>query len=314
MTMTEKQIGLKHTINAHSGWITTISVASNNFKIFATGSRDHSILIWEISQDQKNFVQIKKRLSGHSHFITDLILSPDGKFCISSSWDKTLRLWDLTTSKTVRRFTGHRNDVLSVALSPDNRLIVSGSRDKSIKLWNTLGECKNTFQEQKSSSWVSCVKFLPGEEPLVLSSYWDGLIKIWKISTNQVKSKLSGHKGYINCITVSPDGSLCASGGKDGVVMLWDLQEEKHLYSLESGDIINSLCFSPNRYWLSASTQTGIKVWDLETKELLEDLKISTCNDTDVKKDIACVSMKWTVDGSFFLTGYVDGKLRIWGL
>ena len=29
---------------------------------------------------------------------------------------------------------------------------------------------------------------------------------------------------YLNCVTVSPDGSLCASGGKDGTAMLWDLQ------------------------------------------------------------------------------------------
>ena len=53
-------------------------------------------------------------------------------------------------------------------------------------------------------------------------------------------------------MTVSPDGSLCASGGRDGKAMLWDLNDGKHLYTLESGDIINSLCFSPNRYWLCA--------------------------------------------------------------
>jgi len=311
----EKKLTLNSTLTAHSGWITSISTALNDFKIFATGSRDFLILIWEITQNQNFFAVIKKRLYGHSHFISDLILSPDGKFCISSSWDSTLRLWDLNTCKTVRRFLGHRKDVLSVALSTDNRLIVSGSRDNTIKLWNTLGECKSTFIEPKQSSWVSCVKFLPGEEPLILSSYWDGFIKLWKVSTNHIKSKLPGHKGYINCLAVSPDGSLCASGGKDGTVMLWDLQEEKHLYSLDSGDVITSLCFSPNRYWLCASTHSGIKVWDLETKDLLEDLKLNNFNSSEKnKKDIACISTKWTIDGSFFFTGHVDGKLRIWSL
>lgn len=310
----EKKLSLKYVLDAHSGWVTTIAIATNDFKIFATGSRDNFILIWEIAENQENFAIIKKRLRGHSHFVSELILSPDGKFCISASWDKTLKLWDLNTSKAIRRFDGHKNDVMSVSLSPDNRFIVSGSRDKTIKLWNTLGECKNTFTEQKTSSWVSCVRFLPGEEPLILSSYWDGYIKIWKTSSNQIKSKLSGHKGYINCLTVSPDGSLCASGGKDGVVMLWDLQEEKHLYSLESNDIVHSLCFSPNRYWLCASTSSGIKVWDLETKELLEDLELKKLLPEELKKNIGCVSMKWTVDGSFFITGYVDGKLRIWGI
>lgn len=46
--------------------------------------------------------------------------------------------------------------------------------------------------------------------------------------------------------------------------MLWDLAEGKRLYSLDAGDIIHSLVFSPNRYWLCAATQASIKVWDLE--------------------------------------------------
>jgi guanine nucleotide-binding protein subunit beta-2-like 1 protein len=48
------------------------------------------------------------------------------------------------------------------------------------------------------------------------------------------------------------------AGGKDGVAMLWDLAEGKRLYSLDAGDIIHSLTFSPNRYWLCAATQVTI--------------------------------------------------------
>lgn len=48
--------------------------------------------------------------------------------------------------------------------------------------------------------------------------------------------------------------------------MLWDLNEGKHLYSLEAGDIVNALVFSPNRYWLCAATATCIKIFDLESK------------------------------------------------
>lgn len=49
-------------------------------------------------------------------------------------------------------------------------------------------------------------------------------------------------------------------GIQDGVAMLWDLAEGKRLYSLDAGDIIHALCFSPNRYWLCAATQSCIKV------------------------------------------------------
>lgn len=43
------------------------------------------------------------------------------QFCLSGSWDGTLRLWDLNTGTTTRRFVGHTKDVLSVAFSVDNR-------------------------------------------------------------------------------------------------------------------------------------------------------------------------------------------------
>ena len=41
--------------------------------------------------------------------------------------------------------------------------------------------------------------------------------------------------------------------------MLWDLTDAKRLYTLEASDIIHALCFSPNRYWLCAATQSCIK-------------------------------------------------------
>ncbi|KAF9608308.1 hypothetical protein IFM89_008593 [Coptis chinensis] len=93
------------------------------------------------------------------------------------------------------------------------------------------------------------------------------------LSNCKLKSTLAGHTGYLNTVAVSPDGSLCASGGKDGVTLLWDLAEGKRLYLLNAGGIIYALCFSPNRYWLCAGTEDGIKIWDLESKSIGQDLR-----------------------------------------
>ena len=43
--------------------------------------------------------------------------------------------------------------------------------------------------------------------------------------------------------------------------MLWDLNEGKHLYTLDAGDTINAMCFSPNRYWLCAASGPQVKIW-----------------------------------------------------
>ena len=87
-----------------------------------------------------------KSFTGHNHFITNISLSFDGNFCVSSSWDKTLRLWNLKTGKTVRQFVGHKKEVFTVCFSPDNRQIISAGADNEIKLWNTLAECKYTSE------------------------------------------------------------------------------------------------------------------------------------------------------------------------
>ena len=94
--------------------------------------------------------------------------------------------------------------------------IVSGSRDKTIKLWNTLGECKYTIGEPEGhTEWVSCVRFSPvTTNPIIVSAGWDRLVKVWHLTNCKLKNDLRGHRYYINTVTVSPDGSLCASGGK----------------------------------------------------------------------------------------------------
>ena len=48
---------------------------------------------------------------------------------------------------------------------------------------------------------------------------------------------------------------------QDGNAMLWDLNEGKHLYTLNGGEVINTLVFSPNRYWLCAATEQSVKIW-----------------------------------------------------
>lgn len=80
-----------------------------------------------------------------------------------------------------------------------------------------------------------------------MSAGWDRMVKVWNLTNCRLKINHSGHAGYLNTVTVSPDGSLCASGGKDCKAMLWDLNDGKHLHTLDHNDIISALCFSPNR-------------------------------------------------------------------
>jgi guanine nucleotide-binding protein subunit beta-2-like 1 protein len=282
-----------------------------------TASRDKSIIMWSLTREEDRFGVAQKRLKGHGHFVQDVAISSDGQFALSGSWDGTLRLWDLNNGSTARRFIGHSKDVLSVAFSADNRQIVSGSRDKTINLWNTLGQCKYTITEDGHKEWVSCVRFSPNlNTPLIVSAGWDRVVKVWNLDrTVKLRTNLMGHTGYVNTVTVSPDGSLCASGGKDGIAMLWDLNEGRHLSSLEAGDIIHSLVFSPIRYWLCAATASSIKIWDLESKRCVDELKPDfPQNELSKSKavPIQCISLAWSSDGATLFAGYTDNLVRVW--
>lgn len=87
--------------------------------------RDKTVIVWQLerSSDTTEAGYAKRSLVGHSHFVQDVVISSDGQFALSGSWDGTLRLWDLNTGNTTRRFVGHTKDVLSVAFSVDNRQV-----------------------------------------------------------------------------------------------------------------------------------------------------------------------------------------------
>jgi|EP00620_Florenciella_sp_RCC1587_P001542 guanine nucleotide-binding protein subunit beta-2-like 1 protein len=308
-----EQLTLRGTLEGHSDWVTAIATTNEDATMVLSSSRDRSVLVWQVDGTQEEYGFPRKSLRGHSHFVSSVVISSDGQFALSGSWDGSLRLWEIATGRTTRRFVGHTKDVLSVAFSTDNRQIVSGSRDKTIKLWNTLGECKYTIIEEGHTEWVSCVRFSPSQTaPVIVSCGWDKLVKVWSLSNCRLRTDLAGHTGYLNTVTVSPDGSLCASGGKDGTAMLWDLNEGKRLYSLDAGDIIHSLVFSPNRYWLCAATSSCIKIWDLESKIVVDELVPEFAAPPKNGQIPYCLCLCWSYDGATLFSGYTDGAIRAW--
>ena len=128
-------------------------------------------------------------------------------------------------------------------------------------------------------------------------------VQVWELASCRIQTDHIGHTGYINTVTISPDGSLCASGGKDGTTMLWDLNESKHLYSLNAGDEIHALVFSPNRYWLCAATASSIIIFDLEKKSKVDELKPDFMSEGKKSRDPECVSLAWSADGQTLFAG-----------
>ena len=55
--------------------------------------------MWKLNRDGREgepYGYPQKSLHGHGHFVSDVVLSSDGLYALSGSWDHTMRLWDLT--------------------------------------------------------------------------------------------------------------------------------------------------------------------------------------------------------------------------
>uniref|UniRef100_A0A669BPB1 Small ribosomal subunit protein RACK1 n=2 Tax=Oreochromis TaxID=8139 RepID=A0A669BPB1_ORENI len=94
--MTE-QMTVRGTLKGHSGWVTQIATTPQYPDMILSASRDKSIIMWKLTRDETNYGIPQRSLKGHSHFVSDVVISSDGQFALSGAWDGTLRLWDLTT-------------------------------------------------------------------------------------------------------------------------------------------------------------------------------------------------------------------------
>ncbi|MBR6749124.1 MAG: hypothetical protein IKM10_01320 [Bacteroidaceae bacterium] len=90
-----------------------------------------------------------KTLEGHTSPVNSANFSPDEKYIVSASWDKTIKIWSTENWECIKTLEGHTFWVQSATFSPDpdGKYIVSASWDKTIKIWDTTyGVCVKTIE------------------------------------------------------------------------------------------------------------------------------------------------------------------------
>jgi len=92
--------------------------------------------------------------------ITSVAISPDGRFVLTGSSDKSARLWNATTGQQIRSFDGHASSVNSVAFSPDGKSVLTEERDDSLleeaaRLWDAAsGRQLRSFEPGERSRQI----------------------------------------------------------------------------------------------------------------------------------------------------------------
>lgn len=99
----------------------------------ASGSRDKSIKIWDVSTGMCLFT-----LLGHDNWVRGVVFHPGGKFLLSASDDKTLRVWDLRNKRCSKKLDAHQHFCTSIDFHKTHPYVVTGSVDQTVKVW----ECR----------------------------------------------------------------------------------------------------------------------------------------------------------------------------
>ena len=264
---------LLENLTGHSGGVTCVSFSSDGQTLASSSANpDGTIKLWDTQT-----WQLKRTLKGDDWVVLSvwsIALTPNGKTLVSGHHaDSTVKVWNLETGELRHTLRGHVWAVHDVAIAPDGNIMASGSFDSNIKLWNLqtgreisnlngpgdgpIGWTRSFF----SDNIVYTVSFSPDGQ-ILASGGAKQPIKLWRLSSGELKSNLTGHTDDVYAIAFSPDGKYLASGSADRTIRIWDLFTGEPIHTLGHSDTVYCLAFSPDGQTLvSGSRDRTMKIW-----------------------------------------------------
>ncbi|KAM8750338.1 kinesin-like protein KIF21A isoform 5-T5 [Acanthopagrus schlegelii] len=265
---------------------------------------------------------------GHSKAVLCVDCTDDLLF--TGSKDRTCKVWNLVTGQEIMSLSGHPNNVVSVRYSSSLVFTVSTTY---IKVWDIRdsAKCIRTLTSSGqvnvgdacASNTSRTVTIPAGENQInqialnpngtVLYAAAGNSVRVWDLRRFASTGKLIGHLGPVMCLTVDRSGNnqdLVITGSKDHYIKLFDVTEGSlgsigptHNFEPPHYDGIESLVVQGDILF-SGSRDNGIKKWDLDRKDLLQQVP-------NAHRDWVCAL--GVVPGSpALLSGCRGGVLKLW--
>jgi len=249
------------TLPGHEGSVKCMT-ATLARKLLFSGSADKSIKVWSL----ESFSSTKTFL-GHVGEVNALLLTEQSQqpMLVSGGEDHSIRVWDLTSmSLHVTLEHAHRGGVF-VLKQLSAGTFLSGGRDHLIKAWSTLWQAQRTLSTPHLEA--VCDLAIGTQTGRFFSSSRDRCIRKWDGQTLESNLQLTdAHSGHVTALALSPSERILFSGGRDGVVKVWD--EDFNCKSVLRGHtaaITNLLMVGIHLF--SASADCIVRVWRIDAFE-----------------------------------------------
>lgn len=215
-----------------------------------------------------------RRLLGHTYTISSVTFSPDSTRLATSSWDRTVRVWEVETGKELHCFR-HDDYVQSVRFSPDGKLLASTG--KEVRLFDlTTGQERFHWCEKSWSSGAYYDVCFTGDSKRLLACPNDGVMRAWDVATGKQVQKWT--VGRACPLRVSPDDKSVYVGASDRVCC-WSLTTGAQVWSYSSNhpfggySVFRSLALSHDGSALVAGNNDGeTVVFEAKTGKVLRKL------------------------------------------
>jgi WD40 repeat protein len=171
----------KRTIKTNRS-VSSLKLLNTNIHLAAGLGYPYDINIYNINDGN-----LVSSLKENTSVVMDLVQISDVLLASSGGWDKTVRIWNLTTNTCKFILIGHTNSVRGLKQITSN-ILASGSHDRTIKLWDIAsGQLIRTLTGHTGSIWFS-VDLLNSQT--LVSGSDDETIKLWNWSTGECLSTI----------------------------------------------------------------------------------------------------------------------------
>jgi WD40 repeat protein len=245
-------------------------------------------------------------LSGHTNYVWDVVVTPDGREAVSASTDCTVRVWDLKSNLLRASLTGHVSAVCSVAVSDDGSLVAAGAMDGTVRCWNlhttaAAGELPPSAADSKVA-WLPDGRLVVGDQA--------GDVRVWHRTLEGewvIDSTHTPHNGAILKVIPTRNQDEVATAATDGKAVVWCVITGTVRMVLvgHSGDVNSVAVCRAEDIALTGGTDGNVMVWNLDSGTRMSTL-------------VGHQGVVWRVavseSAGMIASGSGDNTVRLWDL